>query len=131
MRSKIFSLVLAPALLAAVALTSNSAKAETGLKVPFSFTVAGKTCPAGVYTVRRDSNGNFVTLRSTSSRRTFLWMVGPGSVDPTENHIVLKFDQSGNTHALRSIQYGSMVTSRLDGKSADSWHASSVTALGQ
>ena len=131
MRSKIFSLVLAPVLLAAVALTSNSAKAETRLNVPFSFTVGGTVCPAGVYFVRSDARGSFVILSNYQSRQSFTWILGVGTVDPTGNTVALRFDTIGHDHALRSIQYGSMVTSRLDGKSADSWHASSVTALGQ
>jgi len=131
MRSKIFSLVLAPVLLAAVALTSNSAKAETRLNVPFSFTAAGRVCPAGVYVVRSDATGAFVTLANFQSRQSFMWILSSGAVDPVGRSVVLKFDTIGQYHALRSIQYGSMVTSRLDGKSAGGKHALPVTEIGQ
>ncbi len=131
MRSKIFTLVLAPALLAAVAFTSHTAQAETRLNVPFNFTAAGKACPAGVYTVRRDSNSDYVMLTSKETRRTFMWLITPGPSDPTGNRVVLRFDESGHNHTLRSIQYGSMVTSRLDGKSAGGGRVLSVTESGQ
>ena len=133
MRSKFFSLVLAPVLLAAVAFTSNSAKAETRLNVPFSFVAAGRICPAGVYTVTSDitDGSGFVTLANYESRQNFAWILGVGAVDPTGNTITLRFDTVGSYHTLRSIQYGLMVTSRLDGKSAGGKHALPVTEIGQ
>jgi hypothetical protein len=139
MRSRMYSLILAPALLAAVALTSNIASAQianetpTRLNIPFSFTVAGKICPAGAYIIRRNSLRDFyyVTLAGKNAPQAFSWSMRPGEVDPTDNHIVLKFDKTGNQHALRSIQYGSLVTSRLDDKSAAGAHEPSPPALGQ
>ena len=131
MRSKIFSLILAPALLAAVALTAHPAQAEANVKVPFSFTVAGQTCPAGLYIVHQQQYGDFVVLTSTKTLRSYTWTLGPGNPAPTDTRVILKFDESGNGYILRSIQYGSMVTSRLDGKSARSERISTVSELGQ
>ena len=131
MRSRIFSLVLAPVLLAAVALASNSAKAQARLNVPFSFIAGGRICPVGVYVVRSDARGSFVTLANYESRQNFAWILGVGAVDPTGNTITLRFDTTGSYHTLRSIQYGLMVTSRLDGKSAGGKHALPATEIGQ
>lgn len=130
MKSTVHTLILASAVIAAVALATTAAKAETTLKVPFSFTVAGKTLPAGEYSVRKD-NGNIVTLRSLEARKSFTWIAGPGEPNPTDNHIVLKFDEAGETHALRSIQYGAVVTSRLDRKAIDNAKESVKHAQGQ
>jgi hypothetical protein len=115
MKSNFLKFVLAPAVLAFAALGASSAKAETTLKVPFDFTAAGKICPAGYYTVHRDSD--FITLYRKGSSESFTWIVGPGAPDPTDTKIALKFDEIGQTHVLQSVQYGSVVTARLDKKS--------------
>ena len=108
--------VLAPAVLAAAALAANSAMAaEATVKVPFNFTAAGKVCPAGYYTVQRDAD--FITLTHRGFPESFTWVVGPGAPDPNDTKVALKFDQIGKTHMLQSIQYGSVVTARLDKKS--------------
>ncbi|HUA98770.1 MAG TPA: hypothetical protein VMA34_10620 [Terracidiphilus sp.] len=131
MRSKIFTLALAPALLAAFALTSNQAQAQARLTVPFSFAAGGRICPAGTYTVARDPGMNTVILTSREARRSFAWLVGPAAQDPTDNKVVLEFDETESGHALRSIQYGTMVTSRLDGHAAGSRRILAVRGMGQ
>jgi hypothetical protein len=120
MRSILHNLILVPALAAAAALATTSASAETTLKIPFGFTVAGQYCPAGRYAIEQDTTGNFVRLIGKDSSKSFNWVVGPGSPDPTENKVVMKFDETGQTHALRSIQFGSRITSRLDTKTVES-----------
>jgi hypothetical protein len=114
MRSLVHKFILAPAVMAAAALATTTAKAETTLKVPFSFTVQGKTWPAGLYAVKKDGNPNRVMLYSKDGPKEFAWVICPGQADPTDTRIVLKFDASGDTHALQSIQYGPMITPRLD-----------------
>ena len=59
-----------------------------------------------------------MTFASKRSPQSFTWVLGPGMPDPTDNAVVLKFDQSGQTHALQSIQVGSMITGHLDKKTA-------------
>jgi len=108
------SLVLAIAALATVALAPHSAKADTSVKIPFSFTVAGKAMPAGKYTVLRSSNFGTITLRNDQTSKSYTWVTGPGASDPTDNHVSIKFDELGPDHVLRSIQYGTQSTSRLD-----------------
>jgi hypothetical protein len=103
--------------MAAAALATNTAMAETLVKVPFSFTVAGKNCPAGLYSVQWEStHGSLVTLKSKEVPQSFTWVVGPGDPAPGDTAVVLRFDELGENHALRSVQYGSQITSRLDKK---------------
>ena len=106
--------VLAPVILAAAALTANSAMAAATVKVPFSFTANGEECPAGYYSVDRGIHGHIVTLRSQKTTQAFSWLIGPGNPGPTETKVSLKFDQYGSTHTLQSVQFGSDITSRLD-----------------
>jgi len=114
MKSILRTIVLTPVALAVVALTANSAMAASTVKVPFSFKVNGKDCPAGKYVIDRDSFGHIVTLRGVKGTEAFSWVVGPGEPDPNERKISLKFDQDGSTHFLKSVQFGSEVTSNLD-----------------
>jgi len=112
----ILKFVLAPAVLAAAALTANAAMAETTVKIPFNFTAGGHVCPAGLYTVEHESDSGFVTLLRKGSADTFTWVVGPADATPSERRITLRFDEVGNTHVLQSVQYGNLITARLDKK---------------
>ena len=113
MRSILYNLVLVPAI-AAAAFTTTAAVAETSLQVPFSFQVANKSFPAGTYSVARAHTGNFVTVKSKIDSSSFMLTVGPGDPAPADAHVILKFDELGPTHVLRSVQYQSSVSSRLD-----------------
>jgi hypothetical protein len=119
MRSKLYTVLASAALMAAAVLATNSAMAETTLQVPFNFTVAGKICPAGHYTVKENAIGSYVTLTNEDSSRVFTWILGPGSPDYAASKVVLMFDVAGQTHLLRSVQVGSMTTHRLDKKSVN------------
>jgi hypothetical protein len=113
MRSILQNVFLASAI-ASTALATNAAMAATRLDVPFTFTAAGKTLPAGSYTVKRDSSGGFVTLESADASQSFTWLLTPGKPKPTDEKIVLRFDDGTSTRVLQSIQFGSMITPRLD-----------------
>jgi hypothetical protein len=117
MRTILSRFILSSAVIALAALATNSARAESTLNVPFSFTFAGKTCPAGHYSVRHDSTGSFVILRNEDLSQTYLWILASGAPD-NDSKIAMRFDSFGETHALRSIQVGSMITPRLDKSSA-------------
>jgi hypothetical protein len=121
MRITLRSLVLAPVVLVAVAFTANSAMAAS-VNVPFNFSVNGKMCPAGQYTVQADHWGDSVKLSSAS--RSFTMLIHPGSPAPTDKRVILQFDQVGTHHLLRTIQYRDQVTSRLDKRSRDLERAS-------
>jgi hypothetical protein len=114
MRSPARKFFLAPALLAAAAVATGTAMAET-LNVPFSFTAGGKVCPAGVYEVDKGPVANTVRVRSEDASRNFVWILTPGEPSPTDGRIVLTFDNDKDgAHALQSVQYRNMITSRLD-----------------
>jgi hypothetical protein len=116
MRSKFSSLVLASAALAAIALATIPAVAETSatLNVPFNFTVNGQTLPAGEYSVQRDDSGNFLKLHGKNSAQSFIWTALPGA--DSRERVILKFDGQGQKHVLQSIQFGPLTTVRLDKK---------------
>jgi hypothetical protein len=123
-------LAFASACIIAVALAVTPAIAETTtVKVPFSFDVAGKTFPAGDYWLHRDDQGDYVTLEAKGSPRYFTsCLVGPGAAAPWEHNIALKFDTVGQTHLLQSIQYGTLVSGRLDKKALESERASMASS---
>jgi hypothetical protein len=129
MGSILRNFVLAPAAMAAVALATNTAMAET-LKVPFSFTVDGKELPAGLYSVQRLSSRNLVTLQSKDTSQSFIWVVGPGEPAPTATAVVLSFNVLGGSHSLQSVQHGPMITSRLDKKTNPTWRVSTLIVPG-
>jgi len=130
MQSRLSRLILAPAVLAVAAFATIPAMAETTtVKVPFSFTVAGKSLPAGQYSIQRDTLGTFVRLQSEDASQSFSWVADPSGVNRAL--VVLKFDEAGQTHALRSIQYGSLVTGTLDKKKKAAEHASARDQAGQ
>lgn len=115
MKLMTYKLVLASAFIAA-AFTSVAAKAQTILNIPFSFNVGHSIVPAGAYSVERSGApwGGFVTMKNVQSNASFTWTVSPGDPAPTDTRIVLRFDEIGQMHLLRSVQYHSMITSRLD-----------------
>jgi hypothetical protein len=117
MRNILSSLVLAPAVLAAFALAPNAAKADATLNVPFNFTVDGKVCPAGQYTVRRDPIKNMVFLRSEKAPVGFHWFLTPGDDNGNPSKVTLRFDRNDRDFALETVQYGRLTTHKLDGKS--------------
>jgi hypothetical protein len=116
MRSKFSTLVLASAALAAGALATLPAVAETSatLNVPFSFTVNGQSLPAGAYSVQRDSSGDFLRFQGKDATQNFVWLANPGAT--RGDRVVLKFEGQGQTHVLQSVEFGPLVTNRLDKK---------------
>ncbi len=109
-----FKSLLAAIVITAGALATHAAMAETTLKVPFSFTVAGQSMPAGVYSVSEDTVHSIVTLKSMEASKSFTAVLVPGDPAPNDTHVALKFDQSGNGHTLKYIQYGARTTSSLE-----------------
>jgi hypothetical protein len=99
---------------AVATMAAKPARADASVKVPFSFTVDGKWCPAGTYLVKRNTASNTVTLAGRDSSNIFSWIVMPTTNEQNPNKVVLQFDQEGSDHALRSIHYGTQSTSRLD-----------------
>lgn len=117
MKSIFSKFVLAPVVLAAAALVTTSATAESTVKVPFNFTVGKKALPAGDYAVVHQTDSSFVTLIRRGSSDIYTWILGPGTPDPNDTKVALTFGKIGEAHVLQSVQYGSQITARLDKKS--------------
>lgn len=100
----------------ATAMTPAFGEAQHTLRVPFSFKIGRTLYPAGSYTVERGSRGSFVTLMDSGNRDLYQWVIAPGDPAPTDSRIVLRFDELGGNHYLRSVQCGSLITDRLDAK---------------
>jgi hypothetical protein len=106
------SLLLAPALLVAVALTTQPALAASRVNIPFNFVAAGTACPAGTYIVSEENYGT--TIRLNGPTHSFVWIAGPGAPSPLAERAILTFDGAGAQHTLRTVQYGAVITGRLD-----------------
>jgi hypothetical protein len=117
MQIKFTTSILAPAIMAAAALATIPAVAETAnVKVPFNFTVAGQNLPAGNYSVQRDLSSNFVRLQSQQTPQAFVWAGSPSAQESKPASLI--FDHEGEQYTLRSVQAGSVITPRLDKKRA-------------
>lgn len=116
MRSALRNIFLASAFVATAALATITAQAER-LNVPFSFTVAGKTCPAGIYSVDHNASNGTVTLRNLNDwSRSFTWLAGAGDPTAQDTRVILRFDAMPDGYVLQSVQYRSAITARLDRK---------------
>jgi hypothetical protein len=122
MRNILRSLVLAPVVMAAALLATNSAMAATIVNVPFSFKAAGKTCPAGKYSVALDSNHNFVVLDSKETPLTLRWVANPGDASRKASEITLHFGKDDQTYSLEQVEVGQQSTPHLKNRSSHSEH---------
>ena len=102
---------IAPALVTALAITSQSVSAQS-LHVPFKFEAAGRSLPAGDYEVSRDFWENTVTLSSRDHSRNFSFVLQPGNEG--QHGVSLRFDQNGSGYELNSIAVDGKITSKLD-----------------
>jgi len=131
MRINLYSMFLAPAVLAAAAFTAQPAMAATSYKieVPFDFVVAGKTMPAGEYRLRQETG--LATVAFEGSSTFYRWIAGPGVDNPADQRAILTFDNIGASHVLRTVQAGNRITGRLDTKYAHSRAAEEQIAGGE
>lgn len=114
MRFMAFKSIMAAVVVTTAALCTHTAKAETALQVPFSFTVSGQTLPPGVYTVKQDTFHNIVVFRNKDATKSFSYALRPGDAAANQVHVALRFESDGDNHVLRAIQFGTKMTSRLD-----------------
>ena len=113
MRTMIRTAVLATASLCA---TAAFAADRAVVNIPFNFQSQGHTFPAGDYVATLDTNHNLLALKNSADAGVAAnWAVGPADYNPTDEKLTLKFDDLGNSHALRTVQLGPRITSRLDG----------------
>jgi hypothetical protein len=110
-------IVLASGIILAISLTTKTANAETRIvNLPFNFSIDGEIFPSGAYSIERAWRTGSVTLKNEDASRSFTWGLGPGDPAPTDTRVVLRFDKIGHSYALRSVQFESMITPRLDKK---------------
>ena len=129
MQIRLSALTLASAALAVAALTPFTASAETTtVKVPFNFTVEGKTMPAGEYKVLSGNIGSEVHLQGKNSTTSFSALTLPAQ--PNGGQVVLRFVVKDGTHALESIRCGASVTPSLTAP-AKNHPAASNSSVGQ
>jgi hypothetical protein len=106
------SVILATASLCA---TAAFAANRAVVNIPFNFVSKGESFPAGKYIATLDSNHNVLALSSmTNLRVSARWVAGPADYNPNDEKLTLKFDDLGDCHALRTMQLGPRITSRLD-----------------
>ena len=117
MKTNLRAFVQASAAVLVAAAATIPAVAETSatLKVPFNFTVYGRTFPAGEYAVVRSTNLSSLRLQNKNSSEGYSWVTGPS--DTKRDRVVLRF--SGENHALESVQYGTVISPRLDKRSKE------------
>jgi hypothetical protein len=114
MRINQLSQILAPAVLALAAFATHPVMAQSRLNVPFNFIAAGKSFPAGTYTVTPDKSTGAVMLHGDNGSLTEL---ANSSGDAKDNQVIsLKFDHVGRNYYLRTVQVGQLTTHRLDTK---------------
>ena len=131
MRTNFFKLVLAPAVIAVAALAAAPVMAEsTTVKLSFPFKVAGKTLPAGTYSLERDDAAKIMKLQSADASQTFTWTADTTKSFDSSDQVVLHFDE-GRTPSLQSIQYGSLVSSKLEKKMKNADNAPARSTGGQ
>jgi hypothetical protein len=115
MKSAFSRFVLASVALALATLGIHTAQAEgVSVNVPFSFKAAGKSLPAGQYSVERAKVGSYIKLQDQQSKQSILF-VASGTADG-ERLVSLKFEGQGDTHVLQSIQFGHLTSGRLTRK---------------
>jgi hypothetical protein len=113
MRMTLHTQILALGMLALAALTTQSAMAQAHLNVPFNFVAAGHTYPAGTYTVMQDESMGVVALMGEGQS---LSRIADPDNNSSDKKVSLKFERVGDTYYLSTMQYGTMVTPRLDRK---------------
>jgi hypothetical protein len=131
MKNTLRNIVMASAAVAAIAIGTVSASAESSVKVPFAFKVGNKVCPAGEYVVHEGFNHNLVTLSSRDSKVNFAWVLTPGDGNAETAKVALKFDQIGDSQLLKTVQFGRQTTPKIDKGSKVLERPISTTVQGQ
>jgi hypothetical protein len=109
--------MLRAAVLTSAALCASAAFAadHAVVKIPFNFETRGVAYPAGTYNVALDLNRNVLTMQNTQEpKESILWVVAPADERAITTALLVKFDDLGGTHQLRTVQYGPRITPRLD-----------------
>ncbi len=133
MRNMLRKLLLAPVVMAAAALATHPAMAQSAkvAQVPFNFVVNGHMWPAGRYVISRDANASLVHVASMKQGFQSMWTLAPGDPSPTDSRVLLTFDVQGATHTLHTVQYANMITNSLDGRRLSLHYGSDLIVPGE
>lgn len=134
MRNMLRNLFLAPVVMAAAALVTNPAMAQSSAKVaqvPFNFVVNGHMWPAGRYVITRNLDGNVVEVANLKEHFRSMWVLAPGSPSPMDARVLMTFDVQGRTHSLHTVQYAGLITNSLDGRQLTLPRGSDLIVPGQ
>jgi len=129
---KYFVFVFALIVFAGVGVTARAEEEGTVIaKIPFEFVAAGKTLPAGTYTVSRVSSGSELLISSRDSGVFVIPVVRDST--PVDNPLVT-FDKVSDTYLLREVNtpLGTFIidTHREESKLAQAKQHDSMTSSG-
>ncbi len=129
---KYFVFVFALIVFAGVGVTARAEEEGTVIaKIPFEFVAAGKTLPAGTYTVSRVSSGAELLISSRESGVFVIPVVRDST--PVDNPLVT-FDKVSDTYLLREVNtpLGTFIidTHREESKLAQAKQHDSMTSSG-
>ncbi len=105
-----------------MALSALSANAQKGgsfvVKVPFAFTVSGKTLPAGEYVVARSTQGSSEVMMIRSQKRGAYVQTKPVQVQDIQEETQVIFKRYGDQYFLFQVWISGKSTGRELFKSA-------------
>lgn len=111
-----------------------SAQERARITVPFAFSAAGMTLPAGQYRVSLDESSNLITLSGENRRDVFVLSTSTNEVNDTRTF--LQFAYVGSQYILQQVaisgtaQYISPRSGNLDSEKSIVTAAHSTTAVG-
>jgi hypothetical protein len=98
---KYFMFVFAMIVFAALSATAHAEeKGSITARIPFEFVAAGKTLPAGTYTVSRGSSGSELLI---SSRDNGVFVIPVVKNDTPVDNSLVTFDKVSGTYLLREV----------------------------
>ena len=107
MKKKISTLLIAVSLLLALSIAPAHAYSKERVKadIPFEFTVAGKSFPAGEYIVEQFAS-RILMIRSTDGRYVTMFLISPVQPGASVTKAKLVFHRDGEQHSLFRVFTG-------------------------
>jgi hypothetical protein len=105
MTKRVFAIVAVSFLLVAAAAPLAAQASKLTANIPFEFTVAGKTMPAGEYEVWKALTSSMIVLRGVDERTSALSMVMGSPITSRDPAVDtrLVFNRYGNRYFLRAV----------------------------
>ena len=83
------------------------------VSVPFEFTVAGTTMPAGDYSIQETGQGGALLIHCLSAKRSVLVLSTPGTVPSGTHDASLTFERHNGTRTLTKVLTDSSIARSL------------------